>query len=46
MLQEPIKILTGHRYPVKSVKFCPYTPTILASASYDMNIHIWDISNP
>lgn len=39
----------GHRHPVKRVKFSPHEATILGSASYDMSVMIWnisDISNP
>lgn len=42
----PINILGGHRYPIKRVKYSPYHQSILASSSYDMNVCIWDTSDP
>jgi peroxin-7 len=38
----PIMILQGHQLAVRRVKFSPYHANILASASYDMGVIIWD----
>jgi peroxin-7 len=45
LIRVPINVLQGHRYPVRKVKFSPHDPSILASASYDMMVIIWD-TNP
>jgi len=34
--------LTGHQLAVRKIKFSPYHANILASASYDMSVLIWD----
>lgn len=44
-LKLPVNILAGHRYPVRRVKFSPFTPNIVATASYDMNVHIYDLKD-
>lgn len=41
----PINQFAGHRYPVKRVKYSPHDGQILASASYDMSVIIWDSTN-
>ena len=38
----PIMILQGHQLAVRRVKFSPYHANVLASASYDMSVQIWD----
>ena len=42
----PVNVLTGHRYPIRKIKFSPFFGNILASGSYDMNVNIYDISKP
>lgn len=44
MIRVPLNTLQGHRYPVRSVRFSPHDPSILASASYDMSVIIWDVA--
>lgn len=41
-LQRPYLFLTGHTYAIRRVRYSPYDSTILASASYDMTICIWN----
>jgi peroxin-7 len=43
---KPVNILGGHRYPIKKVRFSHHIPTILATGSYDMNVHIYDLKDP
>ena len=38
----PIMILQGHQLAVRRVKFSPFHANVLASASYDMSVMIWD----
>mmetsp|Transcript_28735 Transcript_28735/g.20795 ORF Transcript_28735/g.20795 Transcript_28735/m.20795 type:complete len:106 (-) Transcript_28735:78-395(-) len=38
----PIMVLTGHTLAVRRIKFSPYHANLLASASYDMSVYIWD----
>ena len=38
----PIMTLTEHVMAVRRVKFSPYHANILASASYDMSVIMWD----
>ncbi len=45
-LSVPVNILVGHRYPVRRVKYSPHSANIIASGSYDMNVNIWDTSDP
>lgn len=45
-LKIPVNILAGHRYPVRRVKFSPHTQNIVATGSYDMNVHIYDLKDP
>jgi peroxin-7 len=45
-LKIPVNILAGHRYPVRRVRFSPHTPNIIATGSYDMNVHIYDLKDP
>lgn len=38
----PIMILAGHQLAVRRIKFSPFHANILASASYDMSVLVWD----
>jgi peroxin-7 len=38
--------LNGHRYAVRRVRFSPHSPNVLASASYDMTVVVWDVTVP
>lgn len=42
----PLTVLLGHSYPVRKVAFSPRSETLLASASYDMTVRLWDIAAP
>ena len=44
-IESPIMTLTGHQLAVRKIKFSPYHANILASASYDMSVIIWDCNN-
>lgn len=39
-------ICTGHDYAVRKVAYSPHSPSLLASASYDMTARIWDLDHP
>lgn len=39
-------ICTGHEYAVRKVAFSPHSPSLLASASYDMTARVWDVDHP
>lgn len=43
-LERPLQFLTGHTLAVRKVKYSPYFGNILASASYDMTVRIWDLN--
>lgn len=43
---QPIMVLFGHRYPVKKVKFSPFSPDVLLSCSYDMSVKLWNTTDP
>ena len=45
-LNTPLHILTGHTLAIRRVKYSPFSPQIIASASYDMTIRIWDLATP
>jgi peroxin-7 len=45
-LQRPTGFLIGHTYGIRRVKYSPYDSNILASASYDMTICIWNVNFP
>ncbi len=38
--------LLGHNLAIRRVKYSPFDSNILCSASYDMNVNLWDLSNP
>lgn len=42
-LTSPINVLQHHRYPPKKVRFSPHIPWLLASGSFDMNVHFYDL---
>eukprot|EP00501_MAST-03F_sp_TOSAG23-6_P001240 GSMAST32.ASY1.ANO1.1286.1 assembled CDS len=37
----PMKILEGHSFPIKRIRFDPHNSNILGSASYDLSVRIW-----
>ena len=41
-MDQPLMMLMGHQLAVRKIKFSPYHANILASASYDMSVMIWD----
>ena len=41
-MDQPLMVLMGHQLAVKRIKFSPYHANILASASYDMSVKVWD----
>ena len=41
-IDQPLMTLMGHQLAVRKIKFSPYHANILASASYDMTVKIWD----
>lgn len=43
-LQGPVTQLAGHTYAVRRVRYSPHHPNIIASASYDMSVCVWDTS--
>ena len=43
---QPIAMLFGHRYPVKKVKFSPFSRDLLLSCSYDMTVKFWNVVDP
>jgi len=44
-MQTPLQVLNGHRYAVRKVKCSPHEGNIIASASYDMNVNIWNLED-
>lgn len=42
-MEEPEITLTGHADRLASIKYHPYAKNVLASASYDKTIKIWNI---
>lgn len=42
-LSAPVNVLQHHRYPPRTVAFSPHAPWLLASGSYDMNVHFYDL---
>jgi len=45
-VSSPVSMLFGHRYPVKKVKFSPFSKDILLSCSYDMTVRLWNVMDP
>lgn len=43
-LQTPLYVLTGHTFAIRRVKYSPHQSSVLASASYDMTVCLWDTS--
>jgi peroxin-7 len=41
-LKAPLTIMYGHRYPIKKVKCSPHHSNIVISASYDMQVNVFD----
>eukprot|EP00941_MAST-03F_sp_MAST-3F-sp1_P000306 g306.t1 len=37
----PIRIMRGHTFPVRKVKYSPHDPDLLASTSYDLSVRLW-----
>lgn len=42
--RQAISHLVGHQFAVRRVKCSPHHPGIIASASYDMTVRLWDIN--
>lgn len=42
----PSESINAHHERIYLVKFHPFANNIVATASYDMTINIWDLSNP
>jgi len=40
----PTNVLAAHNYAVRRVRFDPHSATLLASASYDTTVCLWDIA--
>ncbi|CAB1440481.1 unnamed protein product [Pleuronectes platessa] len=43
-VRQPVSQLQGHTYAIRRVKFSPFSPTVLASCSYDFTVRFWDHS--
>lgn len=41
----PVRLLQGHRLPVRRVRCSPHDTGIAATASYDFTVCLWDTSN-
>jgi peroxin-7 len=41
-----MKVLIGHDFAARKVKFSPHSPTMIASVSYDTTVCLWDINQP
>jgi peroxin-7 len=40
---QPFVTMTGHDFAVRKVKCSPHSPRVVASASYDMSVCVWDV---
>jgi len=38
-----VAVLEGHEFAVRRVRWSPHKPDVLASASYDMSLRVWDV---
>lgn len=38
----PLQFLTGHSLAVRKVRCSPFTSDVVASASYDMTVRVWN----
>lgn len=45
-LDTPLSVLTGHNLAIRRVKYSPYSSDVIASASYDMTVRIWNLQSP
>lgn len=45
-LENPLQVLTGHTLAIRRVKYSPFTSQVIASASYDMTVRIWNVDLP
>lgn len=43
---KPLQKFHGHNMAIRRVKFSPFESNVLASASYDMSVNIWDTNTP
>lgn len=42
---QPLMVLFGHRYPVKKIKFSPFSREVVLTASFDMSVRLWDLTD-
>ena len=42
----PLSILFGHRYPIKRVRYSPFSRDWLLSGSFDMTVRLWNTADP
>ena len=45
-LNAPLQVLPGHSLAIRKVKYSPFTSQVLASASYDMTVRVWNLADP
>jgi peroxin-7 len=45
-LNAPLQVLTGHNLAVRRVKYSPFSSDVVASASYDMTVRVWNLQTP
>lgn len=46
MLERELVAMPGHGYAVRRVLFSPHAESVIASASYDMTVRLWDWQKP